>query len=140
MIAKKILLINSEPNVQEVLQACLTHLGGWQVLSESSPLEGLQAAVLAQPDAIVFDLSTFGMNCLTFLQRLRSQTASQHIPVVLIAVGAKWLYTEPLEPFEIAGVIDYSTNPAQVPQQIAMLLHWDALPKHDTEDYTTQSI
>ena len=67
MITKTILLINSEPNVREVLQACLSHLGGWQVLSTGSPSEGLQLAARNQLDAILFDLSTFGMNFSIFL-------------------------------------------------------------------------
>ena len=128
MITKTILLINSEPNVREVLQACLSHLGGWQVLSTGSPSEGLQLAARNQLDAILFDLSTFGMNFSIFLKQLRSQSETQQIPVVLIAVEAKWLNIEPLKQFQIAGVVDYSREPAKLPQQIAKLLDWDEIP------------
>lgn len=122
--SKRILLIHSEPSVQEVLHACLTYLGGWQVCSANSPLEGLYWAEQERPDAIVFDLSTSGMNWFTFLQRLRNHPTAGDIPVVLIAVEAKWLNTAPLHHFQIAGVIDYSSQPAQLPQKIATLLNW----------------
>ena len=135
MITKTILLINSEPNVREVLQACLSHLGGWQVLSTGSPSEGLQLAARNQLDAILFDLSTFGMNFSIFLKQLRSQPETQQIPVVLIAVEAKWLNIEPLKQFQIAGVVDYSREPAKLPQQIAKLLDWDEIPRiYEIED------
>ncbi|MDX2228284.1 MAG: response regulator [Leptolyngbyaceae cyanobacterium bins.349] len=137
---KKILLIHSEPTVQEVLNVCLTHLGGWQVLNSGSPLEALRVAEQEQPDAIVFDLATAGMNFFTFLQRLRNQSTTQSIPVVLIAVEAKWLSTAALMPFQVAGVIDYSHDPARLPQQIASLLNWDRLPPMpDSEDPDARS-
>lgn len=125
MTTRTILLINSEPNVREVVQACLTFLGGWQVSITHSPVDALQQALQQQPDAIVFDLSTFGMNFFTFLKRLRAQPATQSIPVVLITTGAKWLNIEPLEQFQLAGVIDYSTDPTSFPQQLSRLLKWD---------------
>lgn len=135
MTTKTILLINSEPNVQELLQAYLSHLGGWQVFSTGSPSEGLRCANQDQPDAIVFDLSTFGMDFFTFLKRLRAQTGTQEIPVVLIATGAKWLNIKPLQTFHLAGFIDYSVDPANLPQQIARLLNWDEEPLiHEMED------
>jgi CheY-like chemotaxis protein len=129
MITRTILLINSEPNVREVIQDCLSHLGGWQVLSTGSPSEALRRAAQDQPDAIVFDLSTFGMNFFNFLNQLRSQPLTQNIPVVLIAVEAKWLNIEPLQALQIAGIIDYSGDPARLPQQIAQLLNWDQAPQ-----------
>ena len=127
MISKKILLINSEPHVREVMNAYLSYPSGWQVLSASSPLEGLEYAAQAQPDAVIFDLSTFGMNFLAFLKRLRLQPPNQNTPVVLVA-EKKWLDSELLQEFQIAGVIDFYTDAASIPQQVAKLLNWDEVP------------
>jgi CheY-like chemotaxis protein len=124
MLTKKILLINNEPNVREVVEACLSHLGGWQVLGANSPLDGLQCAVQDQPDAILFDLSTFGMNFYTFLKKLRSDPTTQTIPVVLVAPGTKWLNVEPFQQFQVAGVIEYSPDPTKLYSQIVKLLNW----------------
>lgn len=125
MTTRTILLIHSESTVREVLQACLSQLGGWNVYATGAPSEGLQRSIQDQPDAIVFDLSTSGMTFFTFLQRLRTQPATQHIPVVLISNGAKWLKIEHFPEFRLAGVIDYSFDPIKLPQQIATLLNWD---------------
>lgn len=135
MPTRTILLINSEPTVRELLQACLIHLGGWQVCGVNSPVAGLECATQAQPDAIVFDLSTFGMSFFTFLKRLRGHPMTQGIPVILIATGTKWLNIEPLQQFQLAGVIDYAGDPARLPQQIAQLLNWEEdLPTREIED------
>jgi CheY-like chemotaxis protein len=125
LITRKILLINNEPNVREVMEACLSHLGGWQVLGASSPLDGLQRAACDQPDAILFDLSTFGMNFYTFLRKLRAEPDTQDIPVVLVAAETKWLNVEPFQQFQVAGVIKYSSDPTKLHGQIARLLNWD---------------
>ena len=124
IITKKILLINNEPNVREVMEACLSHLGGWQVLGASSPSDGLRHAAQDQPDAILFDLSTFGMNFYTFLKKLRAEHATQNIPVVLVAAGIKWLNVEPFQNFQVAGVIDYSSDPTKLHSQLVRLLNW----------------
>ncbi|HEY9657263.1 MAG TPA: response regulator [Allocoleopsis sp.] len=125
MTTKTILLIHSEYTVREVLQACLSQLGGWNVHAVGSPSEGLQRSIQEQPDAIVFDLSTSGMTFFTFLKQLSTQPATQHIPVVLISNGAKWLKIEHFPEFQVAGLIDYSLDPIKLPQQIATLLNWD---------------
>lgn len=124
MITKRILLVNSEPNLREVEQNCLSLGRGWQVLTANSPTEGLLSAVQDQPDAILFDMATFGMNFLTFLHRLRAQADTQAIPVVLIAAQTKWLDTELFQQLGCAGVIEYSPDPAQLHQKISALLNW----------------
>lgn len=104
---------------------CLSHVGGWQVYSTGSPLEGLQLAALEQPDAILFDLSTNGMNFFSFLKRLGICPETQTIPVVLVAAGVKWLDSQPLQSFQVVGIIDDLSNPSVFSDQIAKLLHWD---------------
>ena len=123
--AKRILLINNEPYLRELLQDCLSQLGGWQVFSTGSPIEGLQHAIAEHPDAIVLDLTAFSMDYCTFLHRLREQAPTQSIPLVLITPGAKWLDFQSLQEFHIAGAIDTLLDPLKITQQIALLLHWE---------------
>ncbi|PSB01983.1 response regulator [Merismopedia glauca] len=124
MTTKTVLLINNDPNLREVMQACLSHIGGWQVYSIASPLEGLQRAIQEQPDAILFALSTTSISFLTFLKELRNQPKTQTIPVVLIAPGEKWLNFPLLQHYQVLGVIDDLSNPKKFSEQIAKLLDW----------------
>lgn len=122
---KTILLINSEPNVREVMQACLSDLGGWNVLTAGFLLEGLRQAVLHPPDAIILELSRTGMDEFRVLEKLRVQPITQKIPVVLLAARAKWLDSQLLERYQVAGAIANSLDPAMLPERVAKLLGWD---------------
>jgi CheY-like chemotaxis protein len=122
---KTILLIHNEPNMREVVQACLTDLGGWNVQVASSTLEGLEKATLHQPDAIILEFSPTEMSRLLFLQELRTQPTTQRIPVVLLSVRAKWLDLQVLQRYQVAAVTVNPLNLAMLPVQIANVLGWN---------------
>ncbi|MCA1992810.1 MAG: hypothetical protein LDL41_12365 [Coleofasciculus sp. S288] len=61
----------------------------------------------------------------SILEQLRAQPITQTIPVVLLAARAKWLDSQLLQRYQVAGVIPNSLDPAKLPEQIANLLDWD---------------
>lgn len=130
MTTKTILVINSEMNMQEIMEAYLSHPQGWQVIQIASSLEGLNLAAQIQPDAILFDLANFGMSFISFLKRLRSQSQNQYTPFILFA-ETNWLELDSqlLQSFQIAGIIDYTIDSVSIPQQIAQLLNWGEVPR-----------
>ena len=85
MTTKTILIIDDERNVRELIALCLKDLGGWDVLTVDSALEGLHRSAIDRPDAIVLDISMPGMDGLMFLERLRKNPETQAIPVVLLS-------------------------------------------------------
>jgi CheY-like chemotaxis protein len=124
--AKKILVINTEPILRELLHFGFTDSRQWQVLSVGSPYEGLQRAMQGSPDAIVLDLATSSSNSyFAFLEKLREQTETQLIPVIILTVGAKWLDTKRLTQFQVVGVLDYTPDLNKLFNQIAALLNWN---------------
>ncbi|MBL1175287.1 response regulator [Pantanalinema sp. GBBB05] len=125
MTAKTILVIHHEPNMLEVVQACLSDLGGWNVITAASPADGLQQAILKQPDGIVMDLPLAGLHQFTLLEQLRLQPATQMIPIVLLATRAKWLNLQQLQRYQVAGVITHPDDPAFLSKQLSTLLGWD---------------
>ncbi len=122
---KTLLLINSEPNVREVVQACLMDVGGWNVLTAGSLLEEFQQVVQHPPDAIIWELPTPGMDECRVLQQLRTQPTTQTIPVVLLTPRVKWLDSQLLQQYQIVGIISNSIEPTMLSEQIASLLGWD---------------
>jgi len=98
MTTKKNLLIHKEPNMQEVVQACLTDLAGWNVRVTNSTLEGLRQAKIYQPDSIILDISLGEMDELEFIKKLRIQPATQAIPVVVRVDRGIATPTSPSEP------------------------------------------
>ncbi len=126
MATKTILLIDDELNVREIVELCLQDLGGWNVITADSPLEGLHSAVRDLPDAIVLDISISGIDSFKLMNKLRNNPDTQAIPVVLLSAKVRWLDSQILRKHQIAGVILKPFDPVKLPAQIAKLLNWDA--------------
>ena len=62
--SKRILIIEDEDHIREVVQICLQELGGWQVFEAASGREGLARVLEQLPDAIVLDLMMPGIRVL----------------------------------------------------------------------------
>ncbi|BAZ28625.1 two-component response regulator [Cylindrospermum sp. NIES-4074] len=128
---KTILLIDDEVSVREIVELCLQDLGGWNVVVADSPLNGLHRAAIEHPDAIILDLSLRGMNLLNFMDKLRNNPETQAIPVVLLSAKARWLDSQILRQYQIAGVILKPFDPVTLAIKIAILLGWDSMPIRD---------
>ncbi|WP_392534134.1 response regulator [Nostoc sp. C117] len=125
IIGKTILLIDDEFNVREIVEFCLKDLAGWNVVTADSPLEGLQNAVNQNPDAILLDISIRDIASFELMNKLRNNPETQAIPVVLLSAKARWLDSQILRQYQVAGVIPKPFNPVTLPAQVAQLLGWD---------------
>jgi len=76
--------------MQDVIQACLTTFAAWNVRVANSILEGVQQAILSQPDTIIVEISAGEINGLRFLKQLRTPPATQGIPVAILTYAASW--------------------------------------------------
>ena len=127
--AKQILLIDSEVNVRAVVQTCLSTLGGWTVFIAQSTQDGLNQAILKQPDLIVLDLSASEpISGIELLEKLKAHPATQSIPIVLLSAEARWLNIQQLQQLGVKGAIVKPFNAVMLPTQIANLLGWTLLP------------
>ncbi|MEH1909514.1 MAG: response regulator [Nostoc sp.] len=122
---KTILLIDDELNVREIVKFCLQDLAGWNVVTADSPLEGLQNAIRHSPDAIVLDISIRDVDSFELMNKLKNNPETQIIPVVLLSAKARWLDSQILRQYQVAGVILKPFNPVTLPAQVAQLLGWD---------------
>ncbi len=133
IITKKILLIDNEMMVREVVELCLKDLAFWNVLTADSPLDGLYVIELDYPDAILLDWSIDamdGMDGFMFLAQLRNNPATQAIPVVLLSAKARWLDSQILEQYQVTGVILKPFDPIILHLLVAQMLGWNlTLPK-----------
>ena len=126
MTTKRILIVDDEVHIREVVQTCLETLGGWNVLSVASGREGLLKAETEQPDAILLDVMMPGMDGFAFLRQLRSNRATQDIPVVLLTAMAHRFNQQQLAELGVRGAIAKPFNPILLTDEIAMALGWRA--------------
>jgi CheY-like chemotaxis protein len=123
-MTKRVLIIDDEAILLEVVQGCLEDIAGWTVLTANSGWEGLSKAATEQPDAIVLDVMMPGMDGLALLQRLKADSETQAIPVVLLT--AKVELTDPRRNsgLDVVGIIAKPFEPFQLVEQLATVLGW----------------
>ena len=113
--------------MQEVIQACLTAFAGWKVRVANSTLEGVQQAILSQPDAIIVEVSVGEIAGLRFLKQLRTPPATQGIPVAILTYAASWgdLQQSWFQKYDLPAVIANPLDPAMLCVHTANFWAWD---------------
>lgn len=124
-VTKRILVVDDEEHIQEVIQTCLEILQNWQVILAGSGMEGLRQAEMQQPDAILLDISMPDMDGLTTLQRLRENPITQTIPVILLTAKVQPSDHARFATLDITGIITKPFDPMTLAEQIAETLNWE---------------
>ncbi|WP_443777294.1 hybrid sensor histidine kinase/response regulator transcription factor [Bacteroides clarus] len=78
----KVLVVDDDEEVREFLQAELS--ATYRVITCKNGMEGLQAALKQQPDIIVSDVVMPEMDGFTLVKKLKGNSNTNHIPVVLL--------------------------------------------------------
>lgn len=119
-----ILLIDDETSIQELVQASLSDLAGWTVITVSSAQEGLKRLTSERPDAILLDMLMPGMNGTTFVHSLDKNPVAKTIPIILLTVQARYFTAKQLQQLGVTGAIAKPFNPVTLPQIMAQALGW----------------
>lgn len=101
-----ILVIDDNPDVRDYLRTILTPR--YNVAEAPNGEAGLQEASREVPDLVVCDIMMPVMNGLEFCNRMKSETATSHIPVILLT--ARTLESQQTEGYE-HGADSYITKP-----------------------------
>ena len=113
----KLLVIDDEPGIRDLLDTLLTRKG-YDVLLADSGQKGLEVFRRARPDVVVLDLKMPGMDGLTVLQQIRHLDPKQ--PVIILT-GARIPESE--QQVRALGVSEY------VEKQFSLHLLGDALKR-----------
>ena len=124
MTAKRILVIDDEDGVRELIQMTLQTSAGWEVLTAASGGEGLVAAAAEQPDAILLDMVMPDLDGRSTLQQLQANGATQNIPTILLTASATSLQQQPLSDLDVAGIITKPFEVLKLAGQIQEILDW----------------
>lgn len=107
MSRQKILIVEDEPSLQEVLRYNLER-EGYEVFAAADGQQGLQKARSQLPDLIVLDLMLPVLDGLEVCRRLRSESATVAIPILMLT--AKSTELDEVVGFQM-GADDYVTKP-----------------------------
>ena len=110
MTNKRILLIDDEETIQEVVQVGLDLEVGWEVLSASSGKEGIKVAQKHHPDAILLDVMMPEMDGMEACEKIRSTKGLEDVIIAFFtARGEDYSQVAGFE----AGADDYITKPVK---------------------------
>lgn len=123
-MTKRILIVDDEDDIREVVQASLEDFAGWLTIAASSGAEGLQIAKTESLDAILLDISMPDMDGLQLCQALQADPKTRKIPVIVLTAKALPKDQKQLVELEVAGIITKPFAALTIWRQIAEILSW----------------
>lgn len=123
---KRVLVVDDEADIREVAQVSLELMAGLEVMVASSSREGLQKAILEQPDAILLDVMLPEINGPALLQELQMHPATRHIPVVFLTARSHPQDRQNFAELGIIATIAKPFKPAQLAAQLLEALGWSS--------------
>src|SRR5262249_1408096 len=87
--SKRILVVEDEKDVVDLLTLNLRKAGGFSILTASDGASGLNKARAEKPDFIVLDLMLPKMAGLEVCKLLKTDAATRHIPILMLTARAE---------------------------------------------------
>ncbi len=123
-MSKRILIVDDDEDIRDVVQVSLEEFGGWQTLTAASGLEGLQIAQTTPLDAILLDISMPDMDGFQLCAALQANWRTQTIPLIVLTAKVLPRDRQRLLALDIAGIITKPFDPMTVWLQVAEVLGW----------------
>ncbi|MBW4592307.1 MAG: response regulator [Brasilonema angustatum HA4187-MV1] len=123
-MTKRILVIDDEESLQDLICTCLEDLGGWETQSAQSGHEGLLKVQGYAFDVILLDVSMPEMDGFQFYTQLRANPTTQTIPVILLTAKVLPDERRRFAQMDIAGIITKPFDPTLICEQVAQLMGW----------------
>lgn len=124
MTTKRILVIDDEAPIREIIEICLETMAGWEVLKAASGREGLTTATTEQPDAILLDVMMPDMDGPTTFTQLQANAETKHIPTVLLTADIEPNEQQRLLDLGITGVLKKPLKADVLVDQLREILGW----------------
>jgi CheY-like chemotaxis protein len=121
---RKILIIDDEDAIREVVKVTLELLSGWTALTASSANEGISVAATESPDAILLDIMMPDMDGFQTLKALQANPGTRAIPVVMLTAKMTAAGQKGFRPDGVKAVIIKPFNPLRLAGQISQALGW----------------
>ncbi len=129
-MSRRLLVIDDEEAIQQIIEACLVDLGGWEVLTAGSGRDGIALAqdqVGQAPglDGILLDISMPDLDGFETLAQLKSNPTTEPIPVVLLTAKVLTADRQRFEALAIAAVIEKPFDPLGLVDQVNQSFGWN---------------
>ena len=109
----KILIVEDDEVQRAFLRKVLEKYYSAEVTEAKNGVEGLRSLKTKQPDLVILDLMMPLMNGHNMLEKMRDDTSTQRIPVIILSINKDKEIIEKVAGF---GVVDYLLKPLTVHQ------------------------
>ncbi|MBE9137947.1 response regulator [Nodosilinea sp. LEGE 07088] len=123
-MSKRILVIDDEQDIRDVVCLCLEEFGGWHTDGAESGCEGLQKAAAEPWDCILLDVSMPDMDGRAVYEHLQAHQGTQSIPVILLTAKVRATDRDRVSTLGVAGLIAKPFDPITLWQKVAQILDW----------------
>lgn len=123
---RRILLVDDDQGIREVARTVLELVGGYDVETAASGLEGLEKARTSPPDAIVLDVMMPGLDGPATFALLQEQPETCDVPVILLTAKTQAADRSRFASLGIAGMLAKPFDPMALCGQIAGILGWES--------------
>lgn len=124
MATKKVLIVEDEDGLRQIIQFCLEAVAGWDVLTAASGSEGLIKAEAEHPDAILLDVMMPDMDGDETFKRLQANVVTKDIPTIFLTSKASISEQQELLDLGVAGAIAKPIKPRDLVEEIRRILGW----------------
>jgi DNA-binding response OmpR family regulator len=124
MTTKKILIVDDEDGLRQIIQFSLEAVAGWEVLTAASGSEGLVIAAAVKPDAILLDVMMPDMDGDETFKRLQENASTNDIPTIFLTSKASMSEQQELLDLGVAGAIAKPIKPRELVEEIRKILSW----------------
>ena len=118
---KRILFVDDEQNMRDLVDMVLTTLGGYKVLTLSSGAEAVEAAPSFKPDLLLLDLAMPAMDGKETLEALRAGAVGADVPAVFLTAFADKMAVDELLAIGAIDVIEKPFQPMALCDRIAAI-------------------
>lgn len=123
-MTKRVLVIDDDDGVREIIQMSLEAVAGWDILPASSGREGIAIAQDKQPDLILLDVMMPEEDGIVVYKQLQANAKTQAIPTILLTAKAQMSERQAFMALGINGVITKPFQATTLAKDITQMLAW----------------
>ena len=122
-MVKKLLVIDDDVCVSEIVQLCLEYFEGWQV-STSCSGDALETARSEDWNALLLEVALQGIDGIDLVEQLQADPTTQRVPIVVLTSRVMPREMAHYRRLNIAGVVAKPFDVKTLGSEIAHLLRW----------------
>ena len=123
----RILFVDDDPNMLETLDRS-AQLFGHQAMTADCGTDALRLALTGAPDLIMTDMMLPDMDGLALLNRLRQDSTTASIPVVILSASPE---VDLAQMSQLGGADSYLSKPVRLQTLQQVIEHYTSTERHD---------